>query len=231
MRNTRALPERLARQYHTIRNLDEYITTAFSPKPGAAVEGAILAGGGSRRMGRDKLFLRFGDKTALELVSDAIRPLVGRLRLIGREPAPDLPAAEPDIHPGLGPLSGIETALATSSADRILVVACDLPLVTTPFLRGLVEALSTEHDAVVPSPGGEPIPVCAVYRVGCLEGVTLRLARRELSAQAFVRSLKTRFLDDLDLARLDPSRRCLFNLNTPQDLDRARAILRNESKT
>ncbi len=211
--------------------MDEYIKTAFAPKPGAGVEGAILAGGGSRRMGRDKLFLRFGDKTALQLVSEAIRPVVERLRLIGREPGPALPAAEPDIHPGLGPLSGIETALATSAADRVLVVACDLPLVTTPFLRGLVEALSTEDDAIVPCPGGEPLAVCAVYRVTCLEEVTRRLARRELSAQAFVRSLKARFLDDLDLGRLDPSGRCLLNLNTPQELHRARAILRNESKT
>lgn len=224
------MPERLARHYHTIRNLDEYITTAFSPKPGAGVDGAILAGGGSRRMGRDKLFLRLGDKTALELVSEAMRPVVARLRLIGREPSPELPAAEPDIHPGLGPLSGIETAL-TSSADSVLVIACDLPFVTTPFLRGLVEALPADLDAVVPCPEGDPLPVCAVYRVACIAEVTRRLERRELSAQAFVRCLKARFLDDLDLGRLDPSRRCLLNVNTPRDLERARAILRNESKT
>ncbi len=211
--------------------MDEYIKTPFAPKPRAGIEGAILAGGRSRRMGRDKLFLRFGAKTAHERISEAMHPVVERLRVVGREASPKLPEAQPDVHPGLGPLSGIHAALATAAADRVLAVACDFPLVTTSFLRGLVEALSPDWDAVVPCPGGEPVAVCAVYRVACLDEAARRLERRELAAGDFAKSLHARFLDDLDLARLDPSRPCLLNVNTPHDLERARAVLRNESKT
>jgi len=105
--------------------LDEYITIDGAPKPGAGVEGAILAGGRSRRMGRDKLLLPFDAGTMLQAISEALRPLVERLRLIGRESTPGLPLpnAQPDLRPGLGPLSGIHTALATAEADRVLVVA------------------------------------------------------------------------------------------------------------
>ena len=223
----------MARRYHRIRNLDEYITIAGAPKPGAGVEGAILAGGRSRRMGRDKLLLPFGAGTMLRAISEALRPLVERLRLIGRESTPGLPLpnAQPDLRPGLGPLSGIHTALATAEADWVLVVACDLPFLTTSFLRGLVDGLPPELEAVVPCPGGEPVAVCALYRVTCLEDLAARLERGELAASEFAKSLRARFLDDLDLSKLDPSGRCLLNLNTPLDYEKAREILRNESKT
>ena len=213
--------------------MDEYITVAPAPKPGAGVEGAILAGGKSLRMGQEKLLLPFRDATVLQAISDALLPLVKRLRLIGREPVPGMPgtAAQPDLHPGLGPLSGIHTALATAEADRILIVACDLPFVTTAFLGGLVEGLTPEIEAVVPCPGGEPVAVCALYRVTCLDSLAGRLERRELKASLFVKSLRARFLDDRDLSRLDPSGHCLLNLNTPLDYEKAREILSNESKT
>jgi molybdopterin-guanine dinucleotide biosynthesis protein A len=227
------LPERKARRYHRLRNLDEYITNHGRPKPEPDLEGAILAGGESRRMGRDKALLAIGDRTFLEAIRDALHPLVGRVRVVGREPAPGpaLGNAQPDLRPGLGPLSGIHTALATAEAGRVVVVACDLPLVTTPFLRGLVQELSPELDAVVPCPGGEPVPVCAVYRTACLGRIEERLDRGDLVARDFARSLKARFLDDLDLARLDPSGRCLLNLNTPLDHENLRRILEAESKT
>jgi molybdopterin-guanine dinucleotide biosynthesis protein A len=231
MRNDRALPEEMARQYHKLRNLDEYITTAGGPKPRTRLEGAILAGGESRRMGRDKLFLSYGGKTALQRISLALQPLVDRLRVVGRSPSAELPEAQADLYPGLGPLAGIHAALATAAAERVLVVACDLPLVTAFFLRGLVAALTRDYDAVVPCPGGEPLPVCAVYRASCAEEAARRLERRELAAGSYTRSITARFLDDRELSLLDPSGSCLLNVNTPAEFERARAILRNESKT
>jgi molybdopterin-guanine dinucleotide biosynthesis protein A len=110
-------------------------------------------------------------------------------------------------------------------------VACDLPFVTTRFLRGLVEAMSSDADAVIPSPGGEPVAVCALYRVNCLGALESRLVRGERTARDFAKSLKARFLDDPEILALDPAGRCLLNLNTPEDYERALAILRNESIT
>jgi molybdopterin-guanine dinucleotide biosynthesis protein A len=182
-------------------------------------------------MGRDKLFLSFGGKTALQRISAAMQPLVDRLRVVGRSPSAEIIEAQADLYPGLGPLAGIHAALATAAAARVLVVACDFPLVTESFLRGLAGALTEGYDAVVPSPGGQPLAVCAVYRAACAAEAASRLERRELAAQSFVRSLTARFLDDSELSRLDPSGSCLLNVNTPGDFERARAILGHESKT
>jgi molybdopterin-guanine dinucleotide biosynthesis protein A len=222
----------MARSYHRLRNLHEYITNALPSKPGAGVEGAILAGGKSRRMGRDKLLLPLGPGTLLERVEAALRPLVDRIRVIGRDPRPEIGvSAQPDLRPGLGPLSGIHAALATARAGNVMVVACDLPFVTTAFLRGLLERLSPEVEAVVPCPEGKPVAVCALYRASCLETLESRLNRGELAAGDFARSLKARFLDDRDLRAIDPSGRSLLNLNTPSDYEKALSLLKNESKT
>jgi molybdopterin-guanine dinucleotide biosynthesis protein A len=182
-------------------------------------------------MGRDKLFLPFGAKTARERLSAAMEPLVGRLRVVGRSPSAEIPEAQEDLFPGLGPLAGIHAALATAVQNRVLVVACDFPLVTTAFLRGLVDALSMDHEAAMPCPRGEPLAVCAVYRVSCAAEAARRLEARHLAARDFARSLRARYLEDEELKRLDPSGTCLLNVNTPSDFDRVRAILGNESKT
>lgn len=182
-------------------------------------------------MGEDKLLLRFGAGTVLETIASTLKPLVARIRLVGRDPRPGLPPCQPDLLPGLGPLSGIHAALATAESELVLVVACDLPFVTTAFLRGLVDALSPGADAVVPSPGGEPVAVCALYRVRCLGALESRIQRGELAARDFAKSLEARFLDDCEISALDPSGRCLVNLNTPEDYERALAMLRNESNT
>lgn len=211
--------------------MHEYITNSDGPKPLPDLEAAILAGGKSRRMGRDKALLPFGGRTFVEAIAEALRPLVRRVRVVGRAPAPPLGDTQPDLRPGLGPLSGIHAALATAEASRVLVVACDLPLVTTFFFRGLAEELSPELEAVVPCPGGYPVAVCAIYRTSCVGNLEDRLNRGKLAAADFARSLNARFLDDADLERLDPSGRCLLNFNTPLDHDELRRILGAESKT
>jgi molybdopterin-guanine dinucleotide biosynthesis protein A len=194
-------------------------------------EGVILAGGASRRMGRDKLLLSLNRRPVLERLMAAIEPLTDRVRLIGRDVVPAWPGwnegrltARADIFPGLGPLAGIHTALATAESPVILVVACDLPFVTTAFLRGLLERLTPEADAVVPSPASGPIPVCAVYRTSALAEAESRLRRRELAARDFVDALRARFVSGEELERLDPDGRCLLNLNTPADFETALRI-------
>ena len=93
---------------------------------------AVLAGGQSRRMGRDKALLQLGDQTLIERVLAAAHPL-GYPRLIIGDPAAyahlGLPV-HPDRHPGLGPLGGLYTALSTTDAP-VLLLACDLPFLTS----------------------------------------------------------------------------------------------------
>jgi len=198
------------------------------------LEGAILIGGRSRRMGRDKSGLIVGGRPMLERIVDAVSPVVERLRLVGsnQKDAEGVSRTittayeqQPDLEPGLGPLAGIHAALATSRAPAVLVVACDLPFVTERFLRGLCAALPASYDAVVPKDvSGRPVAVCAVYRTSCLSPLERRLKQRELAARDFVASVRTHYLEGETLRALDPKGLCLKNINTPADLEEAQRI-------
>lgn len=199
-----------------------------------ALEGAILIGGRSRRMGRDKAGLVLGAHTVLERVAMALRPLVATCRLVGRAPdsLPDTLAAskvEPDAIPGLGPLSGIHAALSVAR-HPVVVVACDMPFVTTSFLAGLAERLEPAYDAVIPEANRGPVAVCAVYHPRCLPRLEERLRTGRLSAQAFARALETRWIRANELSELDPKARCLTNLNTLEDYEAALAVVEAEDR-
>ena len=193
------------------------------------IEGAILAGGQSVRMGRDKSTLVLGGVSVLERVGGAVAPLVGRLRVIGdRLTDPKGYPVQPDLRPGLGPLSGIHAALATAESSTVLVVACDLPFITSKFLGGLIALLEQGTDAVMPRVSGRAVPVCALYRRACLEPLRACLDRGELKAQHFVAILATTYADEDVLEHLDPQGICLKNINTPEDFEQAQAIAAKE---
>src|SRR5574342_801833 len=93
-----------------------------------STNGFILAGGQSRRMGRDKATLKWGTDSLLNHMVQLLSTVVGAVRIIGRD---DLP----DRIPGKGPLGGILTALETTDREANLVLAVDLPLLTPAFLK------------------------------------------------------------------------------------------------
>lgn len=199
--------------------------------PDVRIEGAILAGGRSSRMGRDKSALVLGGVSVLERVGGSMAPLVTRIRVIGNRVRESRGyVVQPDLREGLGPLSGIHAALATAEAPSVLVIACDLPFVTTKLLAGLIELLENGIEAVVPRVSGRALPVLALYRRACLERLEARLDRGELKAQQFVASLATTYVDEDVLERLDPQGICLKNINTPEDFERAQEIAGGELK-
>jgi molybdopterin-guanine dinucleotide biosynthesis protein A len=135
----------------------------------AARAGFVLAGGKSSRMGRDKAALPLGGRTLLEHIADAVNEAAGSVTLIGPAyPGVNIPAV-PDLHPGLGPLGGIHTALMSSHAEWNLILACDLPRISAPFLTALMSAAEASGaDCLIPAgPSGRLEPLCAAYRRGC----------------------------------------------------------------
>jgi molybdenum cofactor guanylyltransferase len=133
--------------------------------------GFVLTGGKSSRMGQDKALLPFRGGTLAGHVAVRVEAAAGSVALIGdpkRYGQLGYPVW-PDRSPGQGPLGGMETALWHSAADWNLIVACDMPAVSTAFLRELIGA--AEHsgaDALIPyGPSGRLEPLCAVYHTRC----------------------------------------------------------------
>ena len=130
------------------------------------VGGAVLAGGASSRMGRDKAFIEVGGRTLLDGAVTALQgasasPVV----VIGGDREQVLAAGHafvPDEYPGEGPLGGILTALRTLETDLVVVLACDLLHASSLTVTSMVGALA-EGDAAVPIVDGRPQWLHAVW--------------------------------------------------------------------
>jgi len=175
--------------------------------------GFVLAGGASRRMGTNKALLPFGGTTLVQHVSNQVAEATRHVYVIGpREHLGDLkvPVID-DLFPGEGPLGAIVTALTFSFTEWNLVVACDMPSVTSEMLRTLFHhAVQSECDALVPATSdGRRHPLCAVYRTTALPGLRA----------AWSGGLR-RVYDALDRIRteyLPCGRRAVTNVNTPAE--------------
>src|SRR5687768_14439706 len=116
------------------------------------VEGFILAGGASSRMGADKSQLRLGGRTLVERVAHALRPLAARVSVVSSRPDASVfgLAVIPDIHESSGALGGLHAALRGCAADWAAVVSCDLPFVTDELLLRLASFRVEGVEAVAP---------------------------------------------------------------------------------
>ena len=169
--------------------------------------GYVLTGGASSRMGRDKGMLPYRGGTLVEAVARAVKDAAGSAVLVGHPESN--PGAIPDLYPGQGPLGGILTALHHTRAEWNLIVACDMPELDGPMLRGLLERAEREEvDALLPvGPSGLPEPLCAVYRLRVREALDAAFARG-------VRKIKAALGDRM---RTAPVHWEFHNVNTPED--------------
>ena len=131
--------------------------------------GFVLAGGGSKRMGKDKALLPFGGHALIAHVASTVLAAAGSVSLVG--PVDVYRHLDflvvPDLYPGFGPVGGVVTALSSpSAAEWNLIVACDMPGVSCEFLSSLLAAaVDSSADCTIPhTPDGRFHALCAVYR-------------------------------------------------------------------
>lgn len=193
------------------------------------VEGFILVGGRSSRMGKDKSRLLFGGRTAVDRIAMELQTATSQVSLVGSVSAganPDLKRV-PDVHVRWGALGGIHAALNACGADWALIVACDLPFVTRDlFSRLLAIARQDLPDSVVPiQSDGRPQPVCALYRrEPCLSESDRLIDLGEHTPRALLANVKTRWVQPAELADLPGADDFFFNMNTPADYEQALQI-------
>lgn len=191
----------------------------------ANVSAAVLTGGASTRMGRDKATLPVAGVATATRLARLLEALFEEVLLVGGTPPPEAPGRR--IADPAGPvcaLRGIAAALAAATTERVLVVATDLPLLTPDFVLGLVAW--PEAEAVVPRTADGLQPLCALYRrAPALEAAKAQLESGRLKLTDWLDALETTTLEPEDVAGLDPSGLALTNVNTPEDLRRTEALL------
>ena len=202
------------------------------------VEGFILVGGASSRMGRDKSRLMLGGQTTVERIAAAMSEVATRVRLVGgladgRQGRIRFESV-PDLADSWGPLGGIQAALDAAKAEWCIVTACDLPFVSGGLLQRLFELRSGDtesFDAVVPVQADEyPQPLCAVYRrLACLDAAEQSIRNGEHSPRALLDRVKTRYVPFTEISDLAGASNFFFNLNTPENYERAQQLSQERS--
>ncbi|MCX7622830.1 MAG: molybdenum cofactor guanylyltransferase [Thermomicrobium sp.] len=197
---------------------------------------ALLAGGQSRRMGRDKALLDFLGEPLLARVIRRVRPLTDDLFVV----ATDRPAyasfgvpVVPDRVPGCGPLGGIYTALVQARHEYCVVLSCDLPFVS-PGLLGALLTMPRDYDVLVPvraertGQGGDETleTLHAIYAKRCLPAIERCLAEGHYKIVSFFPEVRVRLVDETQLRPYDPDLASFMNTNTPEAYERALAYAR-----
>jgi len=189
----------------------------------------ILSGGNNRRMLHDKAFLQIGQKTIIEREIEVLSTLFSRIVVVTNAPENHAHlAAElvPDLVPGKGPLGGIYSGLIASKDEYSFVVGCDLPFLNAGLISYMIEARNG-YDAVVPKLSGFVEPLHAVYSRHCLMPIKRQLNRNQLKIQSFFHEAKVRYIRESDIKRYDPKGIAFLNVNTEDDLKKARLVAEN----
>ena len=192
-----------------------------------SMTGVILAGGKSRRMGRDKAFLPFGDGVLIERVIEVLEQVTAEMLLITNTPEPyarfGLPMVA-DVIPESGSLGGIYSGLVHAKTPYCLTLACDMPFVKPRFLHALCE-LAGEADVVIPKNADDFQTLCAVYSQACREPMLQQIEAGRLKITGFFDRVRVRVVEGEMLLRYDPNDVMFFNANTPEEYAQAQGML------
>jgi len=181
--------------------------------------GFITAGGRSSRMGVDKAWLELAGRAMIEHVIAALAPVSTHLAIIANSPDYErlgFPVFS-DSNQGIGPLEAVRTALSNTFTDRVMLVGCDMPFVTTDLFKLLLN-IEGAHYATVPiGVNGKLEPLCAVYRAEALSAVTELITQGERKMSRLFDRVPTRFVPFEELRLLRGSEVFFKNINTPED--------------
>lgn len=209
------------------------------------ITGIILAGGQSRRMGRDKALLEIGGVPVVSRVAAELSRVAGRIAVVSsREEdyrflgVPVIPDPEP--YAGMGPLAGIRAGLAWAGTEWCVVCACDLPFASAETIHTLLQAVAADEEesieqispilpsvlAAIPvAPGGRAQPLLAVYHRSLLPGIDAELKAGRSRVMGWLERVPAVYVPLEEAAGSrhgdgDP----LLNMNSPEDYERARLL-------
>lgn len=180
-----------------------------------------MAGGRSRRMGRDKALLPWEGATLLDHSVRRLRRVCDRVFILcGPDKRYDLRGLPVivDAARDAGPLAGLVAGLRALGDEPGLFLAVDLPHVPVPLLAALLER-ATGYDAVVPISEAGPEPLCAVYTRACLDPASRHLGAGDLKMTRFWPLVRVREIPASELRTFGEPGVLFRNLNEPSDLD------------
>lgn len=193
----------------------------------SGVSGIVLAGGMSRRLGRDKVVEPVGGQPLIQRVIHRLSQVTDEVMVVVNEsdravnlPLPDNVRVAADVYPGKGTLGGMFTGLNDIENQWGVIVACDMPFLNIRLIRHML-SVREGFDVVVPVLRGYLEPTHAAYSKECLPHIERKLKADHLKIIRFFDEVRVNTVPEEDIHRLDPGFLSFFNINTQQDLDEA----------
>jgi molybdopterin-guanine dinucleotide biosynthesis protein A len=192
------------------------------------VTGVIQAGGKSTRMGgQPKALLELGGRRIVERVLAALAPAVDDVLVVTNTPELyaflGLPMVA-DVYPDHGSLGGIYSGLQAARGQAAFTVACDMPFLHPDVVK-LVVARADQGDVVVPRVGNQHETMHAAYAKACLPHIEERLQAGQLRIVGFFPRVRVVEIAEADVARFRDPAIAFMNVNTPEELERARGLV------
>ena len=192
------------------------------------VTGVIQAGGKSTRMGgQPKALMELGGRRIIDRVADVVRAVTDDLLLVTN--TPELYASlglamVPDVFPDHGSLGGIYSGLRAAPGDAAFTVACDMPFLTPEVARLVIDRAALA-DVVLPTLGGRLETLHACYAKSCLGPMESKLRQGQLRIAGFFDEVRVLAIPEDEVARFRDPELIFMNVNTPEELARARELL------
>jgi len=183
--------------------------------------GIVLAGGASRRIGRDKAFLELGGRPLIKVVIERMAQVCAEVLVVAGDVRPyaslGVPVVE-DRFRGVGVLGGLHAGLEAAAHELALAVGCDMPFLNPDLLRAFAVWAEGFDVAVLRRGNGEQVePLHAAYRRTCLSAMeaAIRAGRRRIIS--FFPNVRVRYVTPEDVILFDPDLHSFRNVNTPQE--------------
>jgi len=196
------------------------------------VSAIALAGGKSKRLGTDKSLLKIDHEWLLQRILNALATLSDDVFVVANDQEKLAHLAVrvvPDVPPGMGPLGGIYAGLQSMRHERGVFVACDMPFLNLELLRYMI-LLSADFDVVIPRVGENTEPLHAIYSKACAQPIADLLNRQGRRVIGFFHQVRVRYVEQQEIESFDPQHLSFFNINTVEDLDQMRHLIRRRAK-
>ena len=192
--------------------------------------GVILAGGMNTRFsGLDKAFLSIGGKRIIDHLFSIFFALFEDIILVTNDPHKYLEwdvNIVTDIFPFRSSLTGIHAGLFYASTSFAFFAACDTPFLKKELVETITNSIEQGVDVVVPETHAGFEPLCAVYSKKCLKPIEQQIIQKKLTIRQLFKKRRVKKISEKILRKNDPDLVSFFNINTPQDKEKAEKMFK-----
>ena len=190
--------------------------------------GVILAGGQNTRFsGTNKAFIRVGGKRILDRIYGVFEELFEEIILVTNDPLQYIEwnfNIVTDLFPFRSSLTGIHAGLFFTTTSHAFCAASDIPFLKKELVETILDSIEPNIDIVIPATSKGLEPLCSVYSKKCLKPIEQQLIKQDLKIQTIFEKVRVKKLPENILRQNDPDLLSFYNINSPDDLARAKNV-------